>query len=119
MMNFFHLPMALIGLLFASLLAPTAHSMQASDEVTMYADIVEKELIWSAEKSTSPDLQAVYSKSSATWYFFDGANKIEAQRLGTPLKTEGSTVGFPSCSVRIPNLHVFIDCACGHRRQLL
>jgi hypothetical protein len=65
-------------------------------DVSLYGSILEKELLWSNDKSLTSDLQAIHSKSSGAWYFFDGKNRIDAKILGTPLKTDGSTVGFIS-----------------------
>lgn len=79
--------------------------LELGDE-SVYASVVEKELLWSTDQSLTPDLQAVHSKSFSTWYFFDGKNRIDAKILGTPLKTDGSSIGFISAKSFAANGYV-------------
>jgi hypothetical protein len=58
------------------------------------ADIVGNELVWSAEKSAHPDLQAEYTQTSGSWSFIAGPKNIQPRRLGTPLKTDGVIADF-------------------------
>ena len=84
----------------------TARPAEALNKVSIGADIVDKELIWSAEPSSSPDVQAIYSKSTGTWYFVDGEKKIEAQPIGTPIRTEGNKAGFYGAKSQVKNGYV-------------
>jgi hypothetical protein len=75
----------------------------ATHDITVYADIVGKELLWTHEKSSAPDLQAMHSKKSGEWYFFDGKNRVAAKKLGTPWRTDGSTAGVLSAKSSVLN----------------
>lgn len=78
----------------------------ATYDVTVYADIVGKELVWTREKSSAPDLQAMYSKQSGEWYFQNSKNKVDVKKLGTPWRTDGSTVGVQSAKSSVLNGYV-------------
>lgn len=77
-----------------------------SYETTVYADIVGKELLWSRENSSSPDIAAMYSKKTGEWHFQGNKNKIDVKKLGTPWMTDGSTVGILSGKSSVLNGYV-------------
>ena len=105
MKRFLYLPLVFFATLLLPLLS-SAQSIASDSKVSIGADIVDKELIWSAEPSSSPDVQAIYSKSTGTWYFLDGEKKIEAQPIGTPIRTEGNKAGFYGAKSQVKNGYV-------------
>lgn len=99
----------LAGLVFLTLMTVNAQAkavQAATADVTVYADIVDKNLVWAHEKSAAPDLQAMYSKQSGEWHFSDGKNNVDVKKLGTPWRTDGSTVGILSAKSFIVGSYV-------------
>jgi hypothetical protein len=99
----------LISLLLVAVGGFRAHAGTVSTvphDAVVYADIVDKELVWANEKSASPDLQATYSKKTGQWHLLADKNKVDVKKLGTPWQTDGSTVGILSAKSSVANGYV-------------